>query len=88
MEAEIAPRAGQTGEKIDIPAAQAVPVQPGRSGVRDVSGHRRWVTCYLGPLPGNPGTLQRLNDSRFIMQRMIASSGTGSRTDNRVMRTF
>lgn len=42
VEVEISPpEQGELGKKIDIPATQAVPVQLGRIGIRNVSGHRR-----------------------------------------------
>ena len=52
------PEQGKLGKEIDIPATQAVPVQPGGRGIRNVSSHRRWVTHYGGAPQRDPGTLQ------------------------------
>ena len=65
------PEQGELGKEIDIPATQAVPVQPGGSGIRNVSSHRRWVTRYSGAPQRDPGTLPWLSEKTLFIMQLI-----------------
>ncbi|MNF98398.1 hypothetical protein D3C84_812550 [compost metagenome] len=65
------PEQGELGKEIDIPATQAVPVQPGGSGIRNVSSHRRWVTRYSGAPQRDPGTLSWLSEKTLFIMQLI-----------------